>query len=300
MKVAISGGGGFVGTALRASLRADGHDVLRLVRRKPAGPHETQWDPAQGVLDVGDLAGVEAVVNLAGAGVGARRWSRSYKRLVHDSRIRSTALLASGLAQLAEPPRVLVSASGVSLYGPDRGDEVLDEESDAGDGFLAGLCHEWEQAAAPARAADIAICHSRFGIVMDRSGGALGRLLPWYRLGLGGTLGNGRQFWSPISLHDTVRALRFLIEQHGCVGPYNLTAPEPLVQAEFSRVLGQAVSRPRLLPVPETALRLAVGQYATEIVGSLNVLPTRLTQAGFEFDHPDARSIVGAGLTGFH
>lgn len=299
MKVAVSGSGGFIGTALCRSLRADGHEVVRLVRRRPAGPDEAQWNPSQGRLDIGDLAGAEAVVNLAGASLGRRRWSRSYRRVIHDSRIRSTSVLASALTQLPERPRVFVSASGSGLYGPDRDDEVLDEDSSAGDGFLAQLCEDWEQAAAPARAADIAVCHPRLGMVMDRSGGALGRMLPLFRLGLGGSLGDGHQFWSVISLHDTVRALRFLIEQHGSVGPYDLTAPQPVTNAEFSRLLAHALSRPRLLPVPPFALHLGLGGFADELLGSLYVVPERLVQAGFEFDHPDARSIVRAAIDGY-
>ena len=189
MRVAVSGSGGFIGTALCASLQAEGHEVVRLVRREATDILEAQWDPARGHLDAGVLTGVEAVVNLSGAGIGQRRWSRSYRRVIHDSRIRSTALLASALAQLPEPPRVFVSASGISLYGPDRDAEALHEDSAAGEGFLASLCEEWEHAAAPARAAGVAVCHPRFGIVMDRGGGALGAMLPLFSWGLGGSLG---------------------------------------------------------------------------------------------------------------
>lgn len=296
MRVAICGSSGFIGTALTASLRADGHDVLRLVRRAAAEPDEASWDPARGVVDDEDLGGVEAVVNLSGANVGARRWTRHYKHVVRDSRVRTTAFLASVLARLPNPPRVLVCASGVGYYGPDRGDEVVDEDDVAGDGFLAGLCVEWEQAAAPARAAGIAVCQARFGVVMDKSGGGLARMLPLFRLGLGGALGSGEQFWSLVSLHDTVRALRFMIEQHGCVGPHNVTAPAPVTNAEFSRVLAAELSRPRLLPVPGLGLRAALGEYANEATGSLRVIPSRLTSAGFAFDHPDVTSIVRAAL----
>lgn len=296
MRVAVSGSSGFVGSALCASLSADGHEVVRLVRREATDVLEAQWDPARGHLDAGVLTGVEAVVNLSGAGVGDRRWSRSYRRIIRESRVRSTALLASAIAQLPEPPRVFVSASGIALYGPDRDAEPLDEDSAPGDGFLAALCEEWEQAAAPAKAAGVAVCHPRFGIVMDRSGGALGAMLPLFSWGLGGALGGGHQFWSPISLHDTVRALRLLIEEHGCVGPYNLTVPEPVSNAEFSRILAAQLRRPRLLPVPGVALQLALGAYADEVLGSLFVLPRRLLQAGFTFDHPAAWSIVRAAV----
>ncbi len=298
MRVAIAGGSGLIGSALRASLISDGHEVVRLVRRHPASPDEAHWDPDGGILDADDLAGVEAVVNLAGAGVGDRRWSSSYRRVLHDSRIRSTTLLASTMAQLPDPPRLFVSASGIAVYGTDRGDEILDEDSPAGDGFLALLCQEWEQAAAPARAAGIAVCHPRFGLVMGPGGGAFARMLPWFRAGLGGSYGNGDQWWSPVSLHDTVRALRFLIEEHGCVGAYDLTAPHSISNAEFARVLAAALNRPRLLHAPAFGLHLLLGPYARHILGSLNVVPARLTRSGFTFDHSDAHSIVTAALAG--
>ncbi|PZF82300.1 TIGR01777 family oxidoreductase [Jiangella anatolica] len=296
MLVAVSGSSGFVGTALVAGLTAAGHDVVRLVRHRPAAANEAQWDPEQGVVPLARLAGVEAVVHLGGVSVGAHRWTRKFKRQLHQSRIRSTTVLASALTGLAARPRVFVCASAMGYYGPDRGRELLDEESGPGDGFLAGLCQDWEQAAAPAKAADIAVCHTRFGFVIGPDGGALKPLLPLFRLGLGGHFGNGEQFWSVISLHDTVRALRFLIEQHGSVGPYNVTSPEPVSNGEFSRVLAAELHRPRLLPVPGFALQLAVGQASEELLGSLRIVPARLAEAGFEFDHPDARAIIRAAL----
>lgn len=296
MRVAVTGSSGFIGTALTAHLHRGGHDVVRLVRRDPTGPDEARWDPAAGVIDIADLEGVEAVVNLSGAPVGDHRWNRAYKRVLHDSRVRTTTVLAAALASMPERPRVLVSASGINFYGSDRGHDVLDEDDDPGDGFLAGLSQEWEDAANPARNANIAVCNPRFGIVMDRSGGALGRMLPLFRLGLGGTLGGGDQYWSSVSLNDVIRSLTFLIEEHGCVGPYNVTAPEPVTNAEFTRVLAAALHRPRLAPVPAVALRIALGEYAEDIIGSLRVVPSRLVDAGFVHDQPTPRAIVEAAL----
>ncbi|MBB5791560.1 TIGR01777 family oxidoreductase [Jiangella mangrovi] len=296
MRVAVAGSSGFIGTALVAGLSAAGHEVVRLVRHRPAAANEAQWDPEQGVVPLARLAGVEAVVHLGGINVGSRRWTRRFKKQLHHSRIRSTTVLASALTGLATRPRVFVSASAMGFYGPDRGREVLDEESEPGDGFLARLCQDWEHAAAPARAADIAVCHPRFGLVIGPGGGALKPLLPLFRLGLGGHFGTGEQFWSPVSLHDVVRALRFMVEQHGCVGPYNVCCPAPVSNGEFSRVLADELHRPRLLPVPGIGLQVALGEASSELLGSLRILPTRLTEAGFAFDHPDTRAIIKAAL----
>lgn len=296
MRVAVAGSSGFIGTALVAGLRSAGHDVVRLVRHAPAAANEAQWDPEQGRVPLARLVGVEAVVHLGGINVGSHRWTRRFKKRLHHSRIRSTTVLASALTGLATRPRVFVSASAMGYYGPDRGRELLDEESGPGDGFLAGLCQDWELAAAPARAADIAVCHPRFGLVIGPGGGALKPLLPLFRLGLGGHFGNGEQFWSPVSLTDTVRALRFLIEQHGSVGPYNVSCPSPVSNGEFSRLLAAELHRPRLLPVPGFALQIAIGQASSELLGSLRMVPTRLGEAGFRFEHPDARSVIKSAL----
>ncbi|SDT30411.1 TIGR01777 family oxidoreductase [Jiangella sp. DSM 45060] len=296
MRVAVAGSSGFVGSALVAGLESAGHEVVRLVRHAPAAANEARWDPEQGVVPLARLTDVEAVVHLGGVNVGSHRWTRRFKKELHHSRIRSTTVLASALTGLSVRPRVFVCASAMGYYGPDRGRELLDEESGPGDGFLAGLCQDWEHAAQPARAADIAVCHSRFGLVIGPGGGALKPLLPLFRLGLGGHFGNGEQFWSPVSLHDTVRALRFLVEQHGCVGPYNVTAPEPVSNGEFSRVLAAELHRPRLLPVPGFALQIAIGQASSELLGSLRVVPTRLSEAGFEFEHPEVRAIIRSAL----
>ncbi|AYY13699.1 TIGR01777 family protein [Actinobacteria bacterium YIM 96077] len=297
MRIAVAGSSGLVGTALCASLTADGHDVLRLVRRPATDSSELHWDPAIGDVDPNPLEGIDAAVNLAGAGVGERRWSKAYKQLLRSSRIHTTAFLANTLAGLDDPPRVFVSASGINYYGTDRGNEVLDENSEPDGGFLAGLCRDWEEAAQAASAAGIAVCQTRFGIVLDRHQGAMSRMLPLFRWGLGGPLAGGRQYWSFISLADTVNALRFLIEKEGCAGAYNMTAPEPVTNAEFTRVLAYLLSRPALLPAPWLALRIALGEFAHEIAGSLRVVPTRLTESGFTHQHPTARSAIAHALS---
>lgn len=296
MRVAICGSSGFVGTALLASLAADGHEVLRLVRRPPSAPNELRWDPAVGDIDPVPLEGLDAVVNLSGAGVGDRRWTKAYKNELYYSRVRTTTILARALANLDAPPPVFVSASAIGIYGVDRGSDVLDEDSSLGDDFLARLTRSWEAAADEAKNAGIAVCHPRFGLIMDRSGGAMKRMLPLFRAGIAGPLAGGRQFWSHVSLEDTVRALCFLIEQPGCVGAYNITAPRPVTNAEFTRILASAVHRPALLPVPYVALRLVLGEYAANVAGGLYVQPTRLATSGFEFQHPDATSVVNAAL----
>lgn len=296
MRVAITGSSGLVGAALRGSLVADGHEVVRLVRREPAAPDEVGWNPSRGLIDIADLDGVDAAVNLAGAPVGVRRWTSSYKKTILASRTNATHVLATALAKLDRPPRVLVSASGIVFYGLHHGREFLDEDELPGSSFLAWVCAEWEAAAEPATSADIAVCHARLGMVMSRRGGALARMLPWFRAGLGGPLGGGDQYWSTISLVDAVRALRFLMEMPGCTGPYNVTAPAPVTNAEFARVLAHTLRRPTLLPVPSFALRARYGEFAEELLASYRAVPRRLLESGFSFDHPDTRSIVSAGL----
>jgi uncharacterized protein (TIGR01777 family) len=292
----MSGSSGLIGTALRESLDADGHEVIRLVRRPPAQAGEVEWNPSVGDVDPAPLEGLDAVVNLSGAGIGERRWTKAYKEALRNSRIRSTAILANALSRLDKPPRVFLSASGVNYYGMDRGAEVLTEDSTPGEGFLAKLCQDWEVAAHAAKAADIAVCHTRFGLALDRRGGSLGKMLPLFRAGLGGSLAGGQQYWSFISMPDAVAALRFLIENPGSVGIYNITGPEPVTNAEFTRVLAHQLRRPAILPVPSAALRIALGELSAAIAGSLRMVPSRLLDAGFKFRHLDARSSISAAL----
>jgi uncharacterized protein (TIGR01777 family) len=296
MRVAITGSSSLIGTALRGSLVADGHEVVRLVRREPAASDEARWNPSRGRINLADLEGVDAAVNLAGAPIGARRWTSSYKKTILSSRANATHVLASALSKLDNPPRVLVSASATGLYGLGHRREFLDEDELPGAGFLASVFEQWEAAAEPAMNSDIAVCHPRFGIVMSRKGGALARMLPWFRAGLGGPLGGGRQYWSLVSLVDAVRALRFLIETPGCTGPYNVVGPVPVTNAEVARVLAYLLRRPALLPVPAFAVRVRFGELAENLLASYRVVPRRLLESGFTFDHPDARAIVAAGL----
>ncbi|HUO49426.1 MAG TPA: TIGR01777 family oxidoreductase [Acidimicrobiales bacterium] len=292
----VSGASGMVGRALRPVLAAAGHDVVALVRRAP-GPGERRWDPAAGVLDAGDLREADAVVHLAGAGIGDRRWSPARRAEILDSRVRSTALLSTTLARLDEPPAVLAAASAVGWYGS-RGDEVLDEDSAAGDGFLAEVCHAWEDACGAAADAGIRVAHLRSGIVLDASGGALARQLPLFRLGLGGRLGGGRQWLSWISLADEVAAIVAVLEDQALSGPVNLVAPQPVTNAEFTSTLARLLHRPAFTRVPRAALRLALGgDMADEVVlASQRVVPARLLAAGFTFAHPELGGALAAAM----
>lgn len=296
MRVAITGSSGLVGTALRGSLLADGHDVLRIVRRAPQADDEIGWDPARGRVDARSLEGLDAVVNLAGAPWWGRRWTAAYKRNLLASRTNAARTISESLVKLDEPPRVLVSASAIAYYGHGHGIDPVDEDFTAGTGFLARVCEQWEAAATPATAADVTVCHARLGVVMTRKGGAFATMLPLFRAGLGGPLGGGEQYWSHVSLVDAVRAIRFLMETPGCTGPYNVTAPEPVTNAEFARVTAYLMHRPTLLPLPATVLRVRYGEFAEEIMASLRVLPRRLLDAGFVYDHPNARTVVAAAL----
>ncbi|ARF80677.1 TIGR01777 family oxidoreductase [Kitasatospora aureofaciens] len=301
MRIAVTGSTGLIGSALVRSLLADGHQVVRLVRHRsrtgpqPDGSTAIGWNPLLGEVDRDGLAGVEAVVHLAGAGVGDRRWSDSYKRDIRESRVYGTETVAVALAALKEPPRVLVSASAVGWYGQ-TGDRVIDEDSPAGDDFLAEVCLEWEAAARPAERAGIRVVHPRTGMVLSAAGGAGSRLFPLFKLGLGGRLGSGQQYWSYISLADEVAALRFLIDREDLSGAFNLTAPEPATNAELTAAIGRALRRPTPFPVPEAVLKVVLGELAVEVVGSHRVVPRRLLEAGFRFAHPDLDSAVRAAL----
>ena len=295
MKIAVTGSSGFLGTALVSSLRSDGHEVLRLVRRAPGALDEVKWDPLVGTVDVAALSGVEAVIHLAGAGVGDHRWTQAYKRTILDSRVDGTRTISTAITRLDPVPRVLVSASAVGFYG-DRGEEVLTEESPPGRGFLAGVVQSWEAAAAPAAAAGVRVVHPRTGIVLNKDGGALGRMSTLFRLGVGGRLGSGRQYWPWISLTDEIRAVRFLLDTDSLSGPVNLTGPEPVTNAAITSAIGDVVHRPTILPVPAVALKIALGEFAGEVLISQRVLPRRLLDAGFTFEHPDVTTALRAEL----
>jgi uncharacterized protein (TIGR01777 family) len=304
VNVLLAGGGGLIGTALTNHLRAGGARVTRLVRPPstgPARPDEVAWDPTRGTVDLPrlDRAGPFAgVVNLAGAGIGNRRWSPSRKKLIVESRIGSTRLLVDTLAQLSTQPAVLVNASAVGFYG-DRGDEVLTEASAAGAGFLADLCREWEDAAAAAAPSEIRVVLLRSGIVLTRTGGALAKQLPLFRLGLGGRMGAGHQFRSWISLADEIGVIMHCLEDRSIAGPVNATAPHPVTDQELAKAIGATLHRPAVLPVPATVLKLALGdEMATEFVlGGQRVLPAVLDARGFEFAHRDLAVALPAALS---
>ena len=295
MIVAVSGSSGLVGTALVASLRAGGHEVRRLVRRSSpgaaepaagAGRADIPWDPGGGRLDPGPLAGCEAVVHLAGENIAARPWSRAQKKLLRDSRVPPTALLASALASLPRPPRVLVQASAIGYYG-DRGDEILTETSPPGTGFLPEMCRAWENAAAPARAAGIRVVGARFGIILSARGGALRKMLTPFRLGIGGVVGSGRQYWPWLEIEDAVGIVEHALGDASLDGPVNAVAPAPATNREFTAALGRALHRPAVMPLPAFALRLALGEMSSLLLESARVVPERLRQAGYRWRHPD-------------
>lgn len=296
MHVVVTGSSGLIGTALVKKLSADGHQVTRLVRRTPR-PGEARWNPDDGTIEAAALEGAHAVVHLAGAGIGDHRWTPEYKRELTDSRVRSTELLATTLASLERKPTVLLSGSAIGFYGA-RGDEDLDETSTAGTGFLADLCVEWEAAAAAASAAGIRVAFLRTGIVLSPTGGALAKQLPLFRFGLGGKFGNGRQWQSWIALDDQVAAIVHLLNAD-VSGPVNLTAPNPVTQADFTKVLGQVLHRPTFMPIPSFGPKLLLGG---ELANALlftgqKVHPAVLGQSGYTFHHETLehalRSLLG-------
>ncbi|MDB4967525.1 MAG: Cell division inhibitor [Myxococcales bacterium] len=294
LTVAISGATGLIGTALGAFLATGGHRVLSLVRRAARGDDEIAWDPAAGTIDGARLEGVDAVIHLAGANVGEGRWTVARKRELRDSRIAGTSLLARTLASLAKKPAVLVSASAIGWYGAQDG--LVDETAPAGDGFLAELCREWEAAADPARAAGIRVAHPRIGIVLTPSGGALAKMLPPFRMGLGATLGDGSAPLSWVSLDDVLGALHFAVYRRDLEGAFNVTAPSPTTQGELASALGRALHRPAGLKVPGAALRLLLGEMATSVLTGARVVPGRLQSMRFSFQQPTLDGALARAL----
>ncbi|RJL31452.1 TIGR01777 family oxidoreductase [Bailinhaonella thermotolerans] len=285
MRIVVTGSSGLLGSALVRVLRGEGRRVVSLVRRAPAGADEARWDPRGGEVDRSALDGADAVVHLAGAGLGDRRWTPSRRREIVASRVEGTRTLVRAMASLDRPPRVLLSGSAIGFYG-DTGDRAVDETAPAGTGFLADLVRAWE-AEAIAAEEFTRVVRLRTGLVQTARGGSLRRILPIFRLGLGAPLGSGRQYWSWITLHDWVGAVCFLLESE-VFGPVNLTAPEPVTNAEYTRALGRAVRRPTWpIRVPGFALRAALGGFADEgvLIGQ-RVLPARLAEAGYAFQHP--------------
>lgn len=296
MTVLVTGSSGLIGSALVTNLRASGEAVRRLVRRTPRAADEFSWDPMKRVLDDRALDGVDAVVHLAGAGIGDRRWSEDYKDLVRRSRLDGTSTLVDAITRRADRPRVLLSGSAVGWYG-DTGDEAVDETAPAGQGFLAELVRQWEVAAQPAAEAGVRVVTLRTGVVLSADGGALGKVLPLFKLGLGGRLGSGRQWMSWIALPDHLAAMRFLLDHADLDGAINVTAPEPVRNRDYTKAIARAVHRPALAIVPPPALRAALGGFADEgVLVSQRVVPARLESAGFEFTYDDIDAALGALL----
>jgi len=284
MNVLVSGATGLIGASLTRALENAGHTVTRLTR-SPKSDKDIGWDPEVGRID-GDLSGTEAVVHLAGESISEGRWNAEKKARILDSRVKGTRLLAESVASLPETPRVMVSASAIGFYG-DRGNELLTEESRAGTSFVAGVCRAWEAAADPAREAGIRVVHPRIGIVLSTEGGALATTLPIFKLGAGGRIGNGRQYLSWIHLDDVIGAILHSITTESLNGPVNLTAPEPPTNAVYTDTLGKVLGRPTIFPVPATAIRVALGEVADELLlASARVEPARLKETGYTYRHP--------------
>jgi len=286
MRIAVTGASGLIGSALVSCLEGEGHSVVRLVRRESRGPDEIRWNPGEGLIDASPLEECEAVVHLAGENIAGGRWNEDRKRRILESRSQGTLLLARTLASLRQPPEVLVSASAMGYYGS-RGDEILSEDSGPGVGFLPDVCVAWEAATAPASAGGIRTVITRIGIVLTADGGALSRMLTPFRLGLGGPIGSGDQFWSWIALDDVVGIISFAIRSSSVRGPVNAVAPRAATSREFARVLAGVLGRPGAFPLPAFVTRLAMGEMADELLlASARVEPRRIVAAGYEFRYP--------------
>lgn len=297
MRVLLSGASGLVGSALQPAMTERGMTVARLVRKEDqTGADAYRWKPGDGELDPAALHGVDAVVHLSGENVADGRWTDEKKRRIRHSRVGSTDLLARTIASVDNPPAVFVVASAVGYYG-DRGDEKLDERSAPGTGFLAEVCQEWEAAADPARDAGVRVVHLRFGVLLSGEGGALAKMVPPFKLGVGGPLGNGKQYMSWLALSDAIRAIQFALESDALRGPVNAVSPHPVTNREFARSLGVVLRRPSVVPVPAFAVRLATGEMADEmLLASQRVYPMRLEEAAFTFQFPQLEAALQAVL----
>jgi uncharacterized protein (TIGR01777 family) len=298
MRIVMAGASGFLGSRLRASLTADGHDIVALVRRPPRSEHEHEWNPHAGSVDAGVLADADAVINLAGAGVEDKRWSDSYKQVLIGSRTRPTSTLAQAIAGLPAQrrPRLLVNASAVGYYG-DTGDTAVDEESPPGTGYFPDLCRAWEGSTVPAREAGVRVVLLRSGLVLDVRGGLLRPLALSTRLLAGGPLAGGRSWWPWISMADWVGAVRFLMDRGDLAGPVNVVGPDPVRNKDFTAALARLLHRPAPWPIPKFALRIVLGEFADEAVASQRVLPAVLNRAGYDFHHRDVASALASALT---
>ena len=287
-RIAITGSSGLIGTALVGHLKSEGHTVQRLVRRAPVAVDEVTWDPNTGYVDLSALEGVDAIIHLAGAPVADRRWTKKYKAEILNSRLMGTTTIAKAAAEVK--PDVFISASAIGWYG-ESGNRAVIESDRVGDDFLAATCHEWEAAAD--LAVGVRTVKIRTGLVLDPTGGALGKMLPLFRLGFGGRLGSGKQWWSWITLHDLVRAIDFALVQD-ISGPVNLTSPNPVTNLEFTSALARALHRPALFPAPTFALKAVLGGFSSEVLGSKRVIPQVLQEAGFTWDYPHITEALNA------
>ena len=286
MDVLVSGSTGLIGSALVSALEEGGHRVRRLTRSGGSSEDVVRWDPSAGEIDADRIDGVDAVVHLAGENI-VGRWTDAKKARIRNSRVRGTRLLAETLARLPTPPAVMISASASGYYG-DRGNELLSEESAPGDNFLAGVGQEWEAAADPAREAGVRVVHPRIGIVLSTEGGALGTTLPIFKLGAGGKIGSGRQYWSWIAIDDVVGAILHVLTEDSLEGPVNVTVPDPPTNAEYTRVLGRVLGRPTVFPLPAPVARIMLGQLADELLlASQRIEPARLKETGYSYRYPE-------------
>lgn len=286
MRILVSGSHGLVGKALISSLTSDGHEIVRLVRDKPTSANEIEWHPGEGRIDAAALEGVDAVVHLAGESIASGRWSDEKKRAIRESRVKGTTLLSDALARLSRPPSVFVSASAIGYYG-NRGDELLTEKSLPGNDFLAEVCVEWEKATRAAVEKGIRTVHARFGIILDANEGALGKMLTPFRMGIGGRVGDGKQWMSWIAIDDVVNGLKSLIEDKTASGPVNFVAPNAVRNAEFTKTLGHVLSKPTLFPIPAFGVRLAFGEMGDALLlSSQRVKPAVMEGKGFKFKWP--------------
>lgn len=296
MKLLIGGSHGLVGTALIKSLETEGHEIFRLVRHAPTAKTEVEWSPDRYSIALARIEGFDAVINLAGESIAEGRWTDDKKRRIRESRVKGTKLLGDALANLTVPPKIFICASAIGYYG-NRGDEILTEASAAGDDFLAKVCAEWEDATALATEKGIRVVNARFGVILDTEGGALKKMLPPFRLGVGGKVGSGKQWMSWIALADVVGALNFALTNETMRGPVNFVAPNPVTNAEFTKTLGKAISRPTLLPVPGFAVKLLFGEMGEALLlGGQRVKPQQLINENYSFQQPNLDAALKAIL----
>ena len=295
MKFVVAGGSGLIGSAFIRDAQKNNHEIVKLVRRKPKELFESQWNPDTGEVDLNALNNATAIINLSGAGVGDRRWTKRYKKLILSSRVNATETLSNAIIRLNNPPSVFVSSSAIGFYG-DTSDQAVDENAELGEGFLSDVVFNWEYATQKVKSHKIRVAHPRTGLVMSKRGGVLKKVLPIFKFGLGGKLGKGNQYWSYISLEDEIRAIHHIIEDSRLTGGINLTTPNPVTNKEFTKALSSVLNRPAFFNVPSLALKVALGEFSVEVLGSSRVLPSKLSASGFKFKNPDILSTLNSAL----